>query len=49
MDNVIEMENVTKSFKNKDAVQNMSFTVKKEKFSVFLAQAALEKRRQLKC
>lgn len=30
------MENVTKSFKNKDAVQNMSFTVKKGEIFGFL-------------
>src|SRR5699024_11715022 len=48
MDNVIEMENVTKSFKNKDAVQNMSFTVKKGEIFGFLGPSGSGKTTTIK-
>ncbi|MGW7831776.1 ATP-binding cassette domain-containing protein [Staphylococcus xylosus] len=36
MDNIIEMKNITKVFKNKVAIQNMNFTVKKGEIFGFL-------------
>lgn len=48
MDNVIEMENVTKSFKNKDAVQNLSFTVKKGEIFGFLGPSGSGKTTTIK-
>ena len=48
MDNVIEMENVTKSFKNKDAVQNMCFTVKKGEIFGFLGPSGSGKTTTIK-
>lgn len=32
MENIIEVKNLTKSYKNKIAVDNLTFNVKKEKF-----------------
>lgn len=36
MDNIIEMKNITKAFKNKVVIQNMNFTVKKGEIFGFL-------------
>lgn len=43
-ENAIEVRNVQKKFAEKTAVQDISFTVKKEKYLVYWVQMELEKR-----
>ena len=42
---MIKMANITKSFGKHEVLKGINLTVKKEKSSVFLAQAVQEKRR----